>query len=426
MFKRNLILTPIVILALCGLSACTMVGAAGAPGLLGPAPNTPAAGAAAAAGPSGAQVAAIEKVIQQGNQEEVQAVVSGNPAVMQDTATASYYQQSAQNVQDLLNSGVKAIQLVSLKWGPITLQNATTAQATTSETWSTTLQDGSTLQATDTNVYTLVLQNGAWKAQDDQHPDTPGLQPPSGNPGGGAGTPPLAPAPAGGSAQSQSRNWSGYAATGGAFTAVSATWTVPKVSAGNSLGSDATWIGIGGVTARDLIQAGTQAVVQGGQVTYSAFWETLPQAAQDVPLDVSAGDSVTVTITQQANGTWLIRISDATNKQTWQHNLAYQSSRSSAEWVEEVPSTGRRTLLPLDNFGQVTFTSASTVENGQTRPIAQAGGQPITLNNAAGQALVQTSVLAADGSGFSVARTSVPAQPLTAGGRRFRGGGNRP
>ena len=36
-----------------------------------------------------------------------------------------------------------------------------------------------------------------------------------------------------------------------------------------------------------------------------------------------------------------------------------------------------------------------------TGQIAQAGGQPITMNNGAGQALAQTSVLAANGSSFT-------------------------
>ncbi len=199
-------------------------------------------------------------------------------------------------------------------------------------------------------------------------------------------------------------------------------WKVPTVSAGNATATDATWVGIGGVTARDLIQAGTQAVVQGDQISYSAWWETLPQAAQDVPINVNAGDSVTVSITEQADGTWQIRISDATDQQTWQNTIAYQSSRSSAEWVEEAPVAGRVGLLPLDNFGQVTFSNATSVENGQARTPAQAGAQPITMNNGAGQALAQASVLAANGSGFTVARTSAPATVISSAGRRFSGG----
>src|SRR5205807_743579 len=65
------------------------------------------------------------------------------------------------------------------------------------------------------------------------------------------------------SSASRSSNWSGYVANGGSFTAVTATWVVPQVSA-TSTGADATWVGIGGLNSRDLIQAGTQASVGGG------------------------------------------------------------------------------------------------------------------------------------------------------------------
>ncbi len=136
-------------------------------------------------------------------------------------------------------------------------------------------------------------------------------------------------------------------------------------------------------------------------------------------MDVNAGDSITVNITQQKDGTWQIHIADATNGQTWDHTVSYQSTNSSAEWIEEAPSAGRRTLLPLDNFGQVTFTNAYAIQNGQKRTLAQAGAQPITMGNGAGQALAQTSVLAANGASFTVARTAVPAQTFAPGGQGF-------
>jgi hypothetical protein len=403
-------------------------------------PTAPAASAAAtstapaSAAPPSAVVNAIKSVIQQANQEEVQAFASKRPSVMADTATASYYQQMVQSYNDMANSGITAVKLLNLSWGAITLQDANTAQANTTETWLTTLSDGSTLQETDPNVYTLVLQSGAWKIQDDQHPNTRTLQPQPGTPGvaptsvtpnSTAPTPIASVVPAGTSVE-QSSNWAGYTATGGTFTSISATWTVPKVSAGsgNTIAADATWVGIGGANTTDLIQAGTQATVQGGQVVYTAWWETLPQAAQTVPLDVSAGDKVSVSVTRQAGGTWQIVIRDTTSGQSFQKSLTYQSSLSSAEWIEESPTAGRRTLVPLDDFGTVTFTNATTVENGEKRSITQAGGQPVSMYSSpaqgrrgrggrpsgqAGQPLAQPSALGADGSSFSVTRTSVPA-----------------
>ena len=56
-------------------------------------------------------------------------------------------------------------------------------------------------------------------------------------------------------------------------------------------GPDATWVGIGGVTSNDLIQAGTQAIIQKGQTSYEAWYELLPGYQTIIPLTINAGDS---------------------------------------------------------------------------------------------------------------------------------------
>ena len=162
---------------------------------------------------------AIKTAIQHANQEQQHAIAAHDPTPMRDTATSAYYSEAAQSLNDLVSAGVTAIQLVNLDWGPITLQGSTAAQATTVETWRTTFTDGSTLQQADTNVYTLVLENSAWKVQDDQHPDAGRQQPPQATPG--AAPTPVAPVAPG--TADQSRNWAGYTATGGSFTAVAGT-----------------------------------------------------------------------------------------------------------------------------------------------------------------------------------------------------------
>src|SRR4051812_44346743 len=66
----------------------------------------------------------------------------------------------------------------------------------------------------------------------------------------------------------RSLNWSGYVAGGSDYTAISGSWVVPQVS-GGTLSADATWVGIGGTASRNLIQAGTQAIVDyDGTVVY--------------------------------------------------------------------------------------------------------------------------------------------------------------
>jgi hypothetical protein len=219
-------------------------------------------------------------------------------------------------------------------------------------------------------------------------------------------------------AQNTSHNWSGYAAASGSYTGVTGTWTVPVPGITGTPGVGATWVGIGGVNTQDLIQAGTQDVAAGGgQAQFQTWIEMLPQASQQVPVAVVPGDSVTVSITEQGagSGKWQIAITNNTSGQTYQTNVQYTSSESSAEWIMEAPS-GSNGVLPLDNFSSVAFTTATAVQNGQTVDISQLGAQPITMVNANGQALAVPSAIDSTGSSFSVARTVAPASTRTAGG----------
>lgn len=376
-----------------------------------------------------ATTAAIQAVIQRANDAQEAAFAARNPAAMKDTATSAYYDEMAQTNADLARAGVTAIKLLRLEWGPVTLTDGATATATTYETWQTTYADGTTDVSRDPNVYTLVLDGGAWKIQTDEHGTTA--------PASGAQTP---TAPAGQTPPATrvnpasadvSHNWSGYAATGGGFTSVTGTWTVPQSDGTVRFGSAATWVGIGGVTSADLVQAGTMETSLGnGSVQYQAWVETLPQASRRVAFTVSPGDSVTVSISEAQTAQWTIAFKNNTTGETYQTTVRYTSSHSSAEWVQEAPSTGR-SIVPLDNFGAVAFTGGSAVKDGQTLTIAQAGGQPITMVNASNQALATPSALTTDGGGFTVTRTAsatttttTPSlgRPSGQGGYRSRGG----
>src|SRR5580704_493414 len=93
-----------------------------------------------------------------------------------------------------------------------------------------------------------------------------------------------------------SSNWAGYVANSSDYRGVGATWSVPTATnvAPSGISADATWVGIGGLTSNDLIQAGTQIVTDNGSVEYEAWYETLPNAQEMVPFTVHAGDSVSV------------------------------------------------------------------------------------------------------------------------------------
>ncbi len=391
------------------------------------------------------QSAQIKAVIEKANAEQQQAFAKGDPTLMKDTATASYYSEIAQINDQMSQAGIASIKLLKIEWGPIsvngsnaTSSNGASATATTYETWRTVYSDGTTEDSRDRNVYSLVLQNGAWLISADDHPDaqsgsaTPGQTTVPGNPSSPTSpSQPTSPtSPSLPTSLDQSHNWSGYAATGGKYTSVTGTWTVPSLntsssssSTGSNRGVGATWVGIGGTSSRDLIQAGTQEMTDGqGRVSYSAWTELLPAASENVPLTISPGDSVTVTISEQSAGQWLIDIKNNTTGKDYSTTVRYNSSYSSAEWVVEAPSAGR-SLLPLDNFGSIQFTDATATKDGKTVTLSGTNAQPISMVDGQGQVLASPSGITSDGKGVTVTRSDVPATTLPVGrtGRGRRG-----
>jgi hypothetical protein len=364
------------------------------------------------------ETAAIQQVIQRGNEAQAEAIAARDPSPMSGTATSDHYRELVRINTNLVDNGVSRIALLNLEWGPISVDGAR-ATATTYETWRTSYADGTTEQSRDRNDYVLVRDAGAWKVQANTHPSEAATLPGQ----GAAPAPPTGATPgAAVDSRNTSRNWSGYAAGGGKFTAVGATWTVPAFTPDRPFGVDAAWVGIGGVRSRDLIQAGTsQTISSSGATQYQAWVETLPEAAEPVPLAVHPGDTITVTITEKSDDTWLLELVNVTTGEKYERTEQYDSSYSSAEWIQEAPSSGGGRLLPLGNFGSVHFSNAWAVKDGKRVNIAEAGGRPVTLIGADNQALAVPSEVGADGSSFSVARTEVPAT-MTGRQRRSRGG----
>jgi hypothetical protein len=215
-------------------------------------------------------------------------------------------------------------------------------------------------------------------------------------------------APNSGAGINSSYNWVGYVATGGTFTTVTGSWVIPQIPVTSSLTGDATWVGIGGVGSSDLIQTGTQAITNsnGSAVSYQAWYEALPGFSQPISITVNPGDSITATISEQSQNQWAITLRDNTNGQNFQTVVPYVSLMNSAEWIEEMPSQGSGAFIPLDNFGTIQINSSSTVKNGQSLTIAQAGAQSMTMVNTSQQTLATPSALGYDGASFSVSRTS--------------------
>ena len=111
-------------------------------------------------------------------------------------------------------------------------------------------------------------------------------------------------------------------------------------------------------------------------------------------------------VSQLSDGQWRVSLTDNTTGQTFQTTVQYNSSMSSAEWIEEVPMSNRG-LIPLDNFGSIQFTNATTTQNGTSVSIAQSGAKALTMTNYNGQALATPASLTSNGSGFNIIRSAV-------------------
>jgi hypothetical protein len=148
-------------------------------------------------------------------------------------------------------------------------------------------------------------------------------------------------APGATKALEQSSNWSGVAVTGGSYTRATGSWIVPKVkiTTGNRYAAD--WVGIGGYSTNDLIQAGTSEESIGGHANYYAWTEILPAPESQISgFAVHPGDSMTVDVNQVSVGNWTITVTDHTTGQTSTKNLNYASTHASAEWIHEAPTVG--------------------------------------------------------------------------------------
>lgn len=239
-------------------------------------------------------------------------------------------------------------------------------------------------------------------------------------------------------AQLFSLNWAGYAAASdftnpeAAVTAVHGSWIVPAVRPTNRAEFSSAWVGIGGFFSGDvsLIQTGTEQDSSHGATFYSAWLETLPQAATPITntmtscptatdgrtCRVQPGDHVTasVVLTDTAKNGWTITLTDTTATWTFSTTLTYASSKLSAEWIVERPalcSPGSCTLTKLAHFSAVFLgmdytgmagtnsatigASSSAVGSLPNQEVAMVSGNSI---------IAQPSAISNDGTSFTVVR----------------------
>jgi hypothetical protein len=167
-------------------------------------------------------------------------------------------------------------------------------------------------------------------------------------------------------------NWCGYAVGGSKVTDVKGTWTVPVVALGSGCphSYSTTWVGIDGANSRTVEQLGTaQEIDAAGQAIYYAWFEMWPDLGDyiSVPSDgkLQAGDNVTAEVTYQGQGHFLLQMWN--NTRGWHFETVKERAsayRTSAEWIVEAPTRGG--VLPLANFGSLSFTGCGVRLNDET------------------------------------------------------------
>jgi hypothetical protein len=190
----------------------------------------------------------------------------------------------------------------------------------------------------------------------------------------GGATPSLRHGPVRMRTNSTSTNWSGYAVTGGRYTKVSSSWTVPSVSC-SATAYSSFWVGLDGDTSGTVEQTGTDADCSGSTPQYYAWYEMYPKYPTNLSNPVQPGDALSASVSTDGVGRFTLTISDSTQNWTFTTTQRLKSAAlASAEVIAEAPSS-RSGVLPLADFGTVNF--GNSTANGVS--LASLNPDPITM-----------------------------------------------
>jgi hypothetical protein len=192
-----------------------------------------------------------------------------------------------------------------------------------------------------------------------------------------------------------SNNWAGYAVTAASgLTAVSGSWSEPRVACDQPFPTySAFWVGLGGLKRRSsaIEQIGTEAdCTAGGHPRTYAWYELFPAAPIRLALAVHQGDRFTAAVAVRG-GSVTLRLRNLTTGNSFTRTVGMSvPDTTSADWIAEAPSGcdrhGNCEVLPLTDFGSVTFAGATaTPEGGRVGTILDPAFSTTKLTLAAGE-----------------------------------------
>jgi hypothetical protein len=189
-------------------------------------------------------------------------------------------------------------------------------------------------------------------------------------------------------------NWGGYAVETSlaspqrnAVSAVTGSWRIPIVSGSTSPDTySALWVGIDGDSDNTVEQLGTeQDWTPDGQVNY-VWFEMYPHRSFTISgFPIEPGDTFSASVNYAGNGLFVLSITNLTRGVSYTVPPKYtkmKAARESAEWIVEAPSGGG--VLPLADFGTVSFSNCSAKLNGVTGAIDNSAWQFDQITMASG------------------------------------------
>jgi hypothetical protein len=187
-----------------------------------------------------------------------------------------------------------------------------------------------------------------------------------------------------------SSNWAGAVLVGSGYTAVTGQFTVPtpKAPSGGSSKTQycaSAWVGLDGDTCTTaILQTGIDVCVQGGSVSFDAWYEWYPDYAYNFNnFGISAGDVIKTTVTASSITGGTAVIENVSTGQQVTHTFTHQSGnlcKYNAEWIVEDFNSGG-SMVPFANFGTFKFTGATATDNGATVDTSGAQILDIEQNN---------------------------------------------
>jgi hypothetical protein len=156
-------------------------------------------------------------------------------------------------------------------------------------------------------------------------------------------------------AESESTNWSGYAADSGTYTSVSASWVQPTGTCTSATRYASFWVGLDGYSSDTVEQTGTDTDCVDGTPQYYGWYEMYPADSYNFGDTIEAGDTITASVVCEGSNEFKLTLADTTRD--WSVSTTKTlagAARSSAEVIIEAPCcTNSGGILPLADFGTI-------------------------------------------------------------------------